>query len=317
MWCLYQHKKPFSSLNRSDLDAYRNFIQNPSPKELWCAPQGAARGTPTWRPFVKGLSPRAEALTFSVLQSLFSYLQQAHYLRDNPLQLIRNRKRRQDLREKPTLERILEDDEWAAILNILEELPEQEKTARFKKKRLKLIVYLLYFLGLRVSELVSLNWNSFKKLRQDWWVFVVGKGSKMGKIPVNDELFIVLAEYRLFLGLSLEPLPDEETPVITNLKGIQRLSDRSINLLLKELGEAAAKRFIHQPLKVKRLRSFSAHWLRHLSGTMQDRAGIKDTYIQANHRHGKMETTRQYIHAVDDMRHQEMNKLRLTAEKLS
>lgn len=315
LWCIYQHQKPLSGLNRSDLEEYRLFIQNPMPRERWCAPQGVARGTLAWRPFVKGLSPRAEAFAFSVLNSLFSYLVQAHYLRNNPLQLVRRKRKREDFNEKHTQERILEDDEWAAILTVLEELPEEDALEAFKKKRLKMIVYLLYFLGLRVSELVSLNWNSFKKLRQGWWLFVIGKGGKPGKVPVNDELFIALAEYRLFLDLPLEPSPEEGDAVITDLKGIKRLSDRSINLLLKEVGNAATKRFVDQPVKVKRLKTFSAHWLRHLSGTMQDRAGIKDTHIQANHRHGKIDTTRQYIHAMDDSRYTEMLKLKLIPKK--
>ena len=42
---------------------------------------------------------------------------------------------------------------------------------------------------------------------------------------------------------------------------------------------------------------------------MQDRAGIKFKHIQANHRHGSEETTRRYVHAFDEERHLDMEKL--------
>ena len=63
--------------------------------------------------------------------------------------------------------------------------------------------------------------------------------------------------------------------------------------------------------KVRKLKKFSAHWLRHLSASMQDRVGIKFTHIKANHRHESGETTRRYVHAIDADRHQDMQKLSL------
>ena len=44
---------------------------------------------------------------------------------------------------------------------------------------------------------------------------------------------------------------------------------------------------------------------------MQDRAGIAFKHIRANHRHENDETTRRYVHALDDERHIDMNKLTL------
>jgi len=68
---------------------------------------------------------------------------------------------------------------------------------------------------------------------------------------------------------------------------------------------------VHQPDKASKLRKFSAHWLRHLSASMQDRVGIQFKHIRANHRHENDETTRRYVHSIDNERHQDMQKLKL------
>ena len=57
--------------------------------------------------------------------------------------------------------------------------------------------------------------------------------------------------------------------------------------MLKELAMIASKQFIDKPNKVKTLQRFSAHWIRDLSASMQDRVGIKGKHIQMNHRHEK------------------------------
>ncbi len=44
---------------------------------------------------------------------------------------------------------------------------------------------------------------------------------------------------------------------------------------------------------------------------MQDSAGIKFTDLKENHRHESGETTHRYIHAIDDDRHHDMQKLSL------
>ena len=55
----------------------------------------------------------------------------------------------------------------------------------------KLIIYLLYTLGLRISELVNLKLEYIS----DKWVSVKGKGDKIRDIPILDELRFVLEVY--------------------------------------------------------------------------------------------------------------------------
>lgn len=310
LWTVFQHKKPLSSLTRSDLEQYRKFTTQPQPMALWCGPKGPKRGTLGWKPFVKPLGVNAQTTAFSILTSLFSYLYEADYLAHNPLGLVR-RKQSTTTRLAQPLKRLLEDDEWEATLDVLEQLPENDEYTVFYKARLKMAVYLLYFLGLRIQDLVGQNWNCFRKIGKCWWFFVVGKGGKEGKIPVNKELLLMIMKYRQFLGKPIEPSEDDDSPILTRYKKDERITDRRVNIMLKDISKQASKCFIDQPTKVKRLIAFSAHWLRHLSGTMQDRSGIKPLHIKENHRHAKFETTIQYIHAKDKARHEDMDKLKL------
>lgn len=173
---------------------------------------------------------------------------------------------------------------------------------------------ILFLLGLRISELESHTWSSFRKVQGSWWFFVVGKGDKAGKIPVNNDLLASMKRFRTHLGMHEYPDLDDFRPLIPSWHSAKALSSRQMSSLLKRLSSGAAMKFGNQPEKQEKLRKFSPHWLRHLSASMQDRVGVQFKHIRANHRHESDETTRRYVHAMDDERHDEMNKLRFTLE---
>lgn len=318
LWCVHQQKKAFSSVDRADMESYINFLDDPLPKEMWCAkPNGrrCTRGSIHWRPFVGGLSASAKATALSAIDSLFNYLVYAQYLLFNPLGLIRKRsvsKKINDLSGAFKLqERILDLEEWNVMLDVMENLPEGSPDEKKEKMRLQFLVKILYYLGLRIEELSTHTWGAFKKIENQWWFFVIGKGSKPAKIPVNDELLRVIIHYRIFLHKAPLPTPDETAPLIHSFRTGQKISMRHMNTVLKTLALETAKKFTHQPEKEKKLKKFSAHWLRHLSASMQDRTGIAFKHIRGNLRHENDETTRRYVHALDDDRHQDMQKLTL------
>lgn len=318
LWCVIQRKKPLSSIDRDDLEGYVNFLDDPQPRDLWCGKKGGRkqpRGNPTWKPFAGSLSPNTKKTTLSVIESLFTYLTDARYLAFNPFSLIRKRKfarvHHQEIAFK-VQERILEPDEWHALLGTLENLPTKEINERKEVERLRFLVLILYFLGLRINELETHTWNAFRKMDDRWWFFVIGKGDKLAKIPVNDELLRAVIKYRNFIGLSPLPSTNETHPLISTLDDICKpILARQMNKLLKKLALETAKKFIHQPDKEKKLQRFSAHWLRHLSASMQDRMGISFKHIRSNLRHENDDTTRLYVHALDDERHHDMQKLKL------
>lgn len=313
MWCVAQHHKPLASLQRADFDAYALFLADPTPKERWCAPKGAPRGSDKWRPFTGPLSPSAIATAFAVLDSMMSYLVQANYLRFNPLSLIKRKVSHQskvDWYKVNGVERILEDDEWQAILDELDAMPEESRSQQDEKVRLRFIVALLFLLGLRIDELASHSWESFRCVNMRWWFYLVGKGDKGAKIPVNDDLLAEVARFREHFAM---PPLEEATPapLIPAWQHPRGLGTRQMSHLLKELALKAAQRFESESKQATKLRRFSPHWLRHLSASMQDRQGIRFTHIKANLRHASDETTRRYVHSQDVERHEELNRLQL------
>ena len=221
LWCLLQGKKAISDITREDLERYWDFLSNPTPKEQWCGlPRGkkTRRGSSEWRPFVGPLSESARRTTFSILDSLFRYWVDAGYWRHNPLQLMRRKRTTQLGKEERKLqvqERILESDEWAALLHALESLPDIDHHDQDEKERLRFLIAMLYFLGLRIGELASHTWGSFREVQGHWWFFVRGKGNKIGKVPVNDTLLGIAARYRIRWGLSSQPTPEETRPLIS------------------------------------------------------------------------------------------------------
>lgn len=316
LWSVYQCQKPISSLNRDDFENYFLFLDNPEPQHIWCARDqggGRKRGDPGWRPFTKGLSFSAKQTAISCIDSLFSYLVDARYLAFNPLTLIRKKHSRRfsQMESFALQERMLTLEEWHSMLDTMESLPEQEIFQKLEKERLRFIVNVLYFLGLRIHELSTHTWNSFRKIENDWWFYVMGKGDKLGMIPVCDELLRAVVVYRACLKKSPYPSPNEASPLISSLANNKAITPRQINKILKKLALETSKKFEDKPEIIKKLKKFSAHWLRHLSASMQDRVGIQFKHIRANHRHENDETTRRYVHAINRERHKDMQKLKL------
>lgn len=318
LWCIFQHKKPLSDLNTDDFKIFFTFLSDPTPREIWCGRSGGRshlRGGENWKPFAGPLSASSVNTSISIINSLISYLVDVNYLSHNPLKIIRKKKRRHMPSEHRQLEikqRILEPDEWYAILDALESMPEATPHQIDDKMRLGFIIHMLYFLGLRISELTTHCWNAFRCEENRWWFYVVGKGNKLGKIPVNDELLESIKTFRRHLCFnSPYPQSNESIPLVPSWNSEKGLTARAVNHQLKRLAFRAAERFEEQTEKAERVRRFSAHWLRHLSASMQDRAGISFTHIRQNHRHAKDDTTRLYVHAYDAERHLDAQKLRL------
>ncbi len=176
LWCIYNLRKPLSSLDRVDFTLYFEFLSNPKPTSIWCAPsygKNGQRGTPEWRPFIGPLSESAKNTAIRIINSLFDYLVASRYLAFNPISLIKQRTKRKGLNtDEETLklqERILELDEWQAMLETLNNWPTHTMHEKNELARLRFLVAILFFLGLRVNELVTHTWRAFRKNSEGWW----------------------------------------------------------------------------------------------------------------------------------------------------
>lgn len=306
LWSIISRRKALSSLEVKDMQSYFEFVDDPQPRDFWVNknPGQSTRGSHAWRPFQGRLSHTAKQQAKTILFTFFDYLVDARYLKHNPLKLIKIKRApvTAEVQKTQVKKRILQPDEWQAMLTTMSDYPEVTRHQQDEKTRLKFIVAMLYTLGLRVSELCQASWDQFYKDDIGWWFSVIGKGQKMGVVPVNHSLLQIIRKYRLQIGLTAFPQQDN-SKVLISWKGKNGLTERSVSKLLKNLATQTSEKFQHDPVKQMKLAKFSPHWLRHLSATMQSQLGISEEFIQENLRHSNIATTRIYMHNYDEARH--------------
>lgn len=322
LWCIHVAKVNVSSLRRNHLLDYQEFLQNPTPKKLWCGSIVSRLNkdesiNTNWRPFVKGLSANSIKKAIKILDSFFNYLVQTNYLIGNPLAVDRRRKKRQETSPR-LIDRYLEFDEILAVLNALSDFPVPDEDQQFQVIRAKYIILLLFYTGLRIAEAAKHKMSHFIQRENNWFLRVIGKGKKLREIPVPDELLRALADFRLQVDLpSQQPQFKEKTPLIPmqNLK--QSISMRRINQILKWAFNLGANKFdLTQPRKASKLSSASAHWLRHSYVTYLLDSGASLKVAQENAGHSDIGTTMLYRHVAQIDRHTETRNLSLaTIEK--
>ncbi len=321
LWCIHVAHVNVSSLKRDHMIAYLEFLQKPEPSTQWCGKavsrlkkDGALN--PTWRPFVKGLSAASANKAVKIIDSFFNYLVQTHYLIGNPLAVDRRRKRR-NKEVSRIVDRYLEMDEIRAVLDALSSYPAQSDKQIFQVVRARYIVLLLFFSGLRIAESAQHTMGNFVQHENNWFLRVIGKGKKLREIPVPDALLHALADFRLQVGLpSREPTFQETTPLIPMQNLTQSITTRRIDQIIRWAFHLGADSFaIDHPRKASKLRSASAHWLRHSYVTYLLESGASLKVAQENAGHSNISTTMLYSHVAQTDRHAATQKLSLALPK--
>jgi len=316
LWCMYEGGKSLSALKKEDLEAYFLFCQRPP--EHWCVTKAKTdKDIEVWRPFKGPLSQSALLTAIRILSSLLNYLVQAEYLRANPIKLIKKYAKlsvKSQEQKYQVWARILETDEWQAVQEALMAMFDGSAQEKDNKMRTQFLFALLYFLGLRIHEVVHLVWGNFYQKNNQWWLLVKGKGDKLGHVPVNHQLLEHIKVYRQFLNKTPLPEAGESEPLILSERTDQALKITQLYSLVKAIGETASKSFPENLEKQRKLKALSPHWLRHLAASHQDRAGMPLTMIKENLRHQSSQTTQIYVHAEDDARFQQMQKMQMNME---
>lgn len=316
LWCIHVADVNVSSLRRDHMVAYLEFLREPGPD--WC---GSAVSrlkkdgslNPRWRPFVRGLGASSANKAVKIVDSFFNYLVQTNYLVGNPLAVDRRRKRRNKDNTR-IVDRYLEMDEIRAVLDALENVPIDSDTVAFQVARARYIILLLFFSGLRIAESANHTMGDFVQHENNWFLRVVGKGKKLREIPVPDALLQALADFRFRVGLaSPEPEFEEKTPLIPMQNLTQAISTRRIDQIIRwafNLGSAVFEP--DHPRKASKLRSASAHWLRHSYVTYLLDSGAPLKVAQENAGHSDISTTMLYRHVAQTDRHEATQKLSLS-----
>jgi integrase/recombinase XerD len=198
------------------------------------------------------------------------------YLSANPASMIKVPKPKDALNE-----RILIDEEVKSLI-----------TAASSERDL-LILKLIYILGLRVSELVGLNWSDFKPCRSpelnsgacgavhsaptsdSVTVTVFGKGHKTRTLLINRQLWKQLQEL---------PRSDKTEAVFLSRFG-NRLDRHAVHRLIKKAVEASG---INPHT--------SAHWLRHAHACHSLNNGAGIDLVMKSLGHSSLAVTSRYLH---------------------
>lgn len=218
----------------------------------------------------QGVGRRSQARALSAVRGLFRFACREGVLDTNPAAAVRTPK------QPRPLPRHLRPGE-------VESLVEAASGPEPLALRDRALLELLYATGLRVGELVSLDWTdvdlSGRVLR------VLGKGGKERMVPFGRPAAEALRDW----GAASEEVRgeqrgDAEDPVFLNHRG-GRLSSRSVRRILDRYVDAAAVAAGVHP-----------HTLRHTFATHLLERGADLRAIQELLGHSSLSTTQQYTH---------------------
>lgn len=172
----------------------------------------------------------------------------------------------------------LTEEQMIRLLAGPERLLASESIDRFTALRDRLVMELLYGAGLRVSELVGLNYESVDF--HDGIVRVLGKGRKERLCPVGKVASALLVEFRNSFASDVSP----GAAIIVTARGA-RLPIRQVQLMLKRY------------LKLAGLpEDITPHKLRHSYATHLLNAGADLRVVQELLGHAQLATTQVYTH---------------------
>ena len=205
----------------------------------------------------------------AALKGFFRYLVATHQIEKDPLLLIHSPKQ-----EKPLPKFLSVDDVFQLLGGI--------KNKSALDIRDLAILEVFYSTGIRVSELVGLNWSDVDLQLEI--VRVLGKGSKERIVPVGKVALDALRDYSIEVRKKWNLPCKGENPVFLNNRG-GRITTRSVARLVdKHLRQAGI------PVRI------SPHGLRHTFATHLLNSGADLRVIQEMLGHASLSTTQRYTH---------------------
>lgn len=231
-------------------------------------------------------SAKTRARKSSTLKTFFNFhTQKSLKLSDDPTKNLETPKVPKKLPKYLTLEESLE------LLNVVEGP---------YKERDYCILTLFLNCGLRLSELTSLNMNSFKGEKQ---LIVTGKGNKQRIIYLNDACINAINDYKKVRPV--EGVKDRNALFLS--KQYKRISPKTVqamvNKYLKKIGLDGA--------------GYSVHKLRHTAATLMYQHGNVDIRVlQDILGHENLGTTEIYTHLSDKQMENAANSNPLSSVKI-
>ena len=215
-----------------------------------------------------GIGPRSQCRILSGVRSFYRFLELDGYIDNDPTELLEN----------PMLGQHLPEFLTTAEVDQLENSIDLSKPEGHRNRA---IIEVLFSCGLRVSELVNLQWEQLYK--EERFLRIRGKGDKERIVPISE---CALKEIELYMPWrnTLKIKPGEENYVFLNRRGA-RLTRTMILIMLKRQADEAGIQ-----------KTISPHTLRHSFATALLEGGADLRVIQVLLGHEKIGTTEIYTH---------------------
>ncbi len=215
-----------------------------------------------------GISARSQCRILSGVRSFYRFLLLDGYVQDDPTELL----------ESPVvgehLPEFLTPDE-------VDRLEDSIDLSKPEGHRNRAMIEVMFSCGLRVSELVSLQWSQVYE--QERYLRILGKGSKERLVPISERALKEISNYMPWRQ-SLKVKPGEEAYVFLNRRGAHLTRTMVLIMLKRQAEEAGIQKTI------------SPHTLRHSFATALLEGGADLRVIQALLGHEKIGTTEIYTH---------------------
>ncbi|WP_446684858.1 tyrosine-type recombinase/integrase (plasmid) [Cyanobacterium sp. IPPAS B-1200] len=212
--------------------------------------------------YMKSLKLREQKIStikvkLMIIKSLFSYCLKTGYLSLNPSVLVNNPKVNDNISQK-----LLSIDDVKRLMSHTDNL------------RDKLLIRVMFGLGLRVSEAINLTWANFSIDDEKVNLTIVGKGNKPRTVLVNPSLWQELQGLRKEGIDYIFMVAKRNTPMKRN----------TAHNMLKRVGKKAGLGD-----------SLSCHWLRHSHATEAIKGGCDLSLLQQSLGHSSITTTQKYL----------------------
>ena len=216
----------------------------------------------------RGLCQSSISKIIAIIKSFFNYLEEEEIIAKNPTRKIRVPKkvcRIPAVMSKYEVDLIIRSVDFAPLRCCKNNI------------RDRLVLSLLYYTGIRKSELLNLNWTDIN-LSKSFIIIRRGKGGKDRLIPLHKKVTELLDKYLD------ERLPLKTDALIVGEQG-KRLCNCSFTYLLK----------MYLCISGLKKKAYTAHSFRHSFATHLVEAGVDLFKVQKLLGHASLDTTKIYI----------------------
>lgn len=320
LWLGIERGRALSEATGEDIALFDDLLQAPERWPQWYG-DAVPRDDPRWRPWSVKLSARSRLAALSTVNRCFRWLVTQGYLRRNPVDGAGLRLR--PPRKGALIERYLDERLWQEVLETIEQMPRETRRQQRRYHRARWVMIALYSMLARASEFCNAKMGDIKRVRRpsgtQWWWQVRGKHRSAAddpdNVPIPPALIRELEVYRMHLGLSPLPEPDDETPMVVRTRrraGMLQPVDRTtLWRIVKEVFALSADRIAeHNPQGAEHLREASPHWLRHTGITHFIDSGVSLKDAQSLSRHMSLKDLGTYAHSDRDRLYEQVARCR-------